>query len=111
MPHLPHGASACLTTRRSCRVHRASWSPTRPGGAINAGRCGRQRDHALLGDAAAAPLAGQVAAGAHAPLGMVYRSKITTRGGEQALNLCSLEPDCRALWIVFIVMGGELGRL
>ena len=65
----------------------------------------------MLGDVATAPLAGQIAAGPHAPLGMVYGSKIAACGGEQALGLCSLEPDRCALWVVLIVMGGELGRL
>jgi hypothetical protein len=65
----------------------------------------------LLGDVASAPLAGEVAARSHAPLGVVYGGKIAARGSEQALSLRSLEPDRRALWVVFIVMDGELRRL
>ncbi len=92
--------------RQSC-----SWLATRPGGTVDAGRDGRQGDYALLGDGATAPLAREVATRPHTPFGMVYGSKIAACGGEQALSLCPLEPDRRTLWIVFIVMGGEPGRV
>lgn len=97
--------------RRRCETNCAQPSATAPGGAVDAGRCDRKRDYTLFGDATTAPLAGEVAAGPHAPLGMIYGSEITACGGKQTLSLRSLEPDCRALWVMLIVMRRELRAL